>query len=173
MGRAEEDATDAALLEAGDFEKALARHLPALIARARAKVSSRPDADDVVQKAILRVFAEFREGRRWGGLPLRVVLHKRLDWTAKDHFAARRDEVGLPEGWDPPDDADPYADVEDRDYVEAVLADLPPREQQVARMRILEGMEPREIAERLGIEANAVHQALHRVRRRLGDVFDA
>jgi RNA polymerase sigma factor (sigma-70 family) len=163
---AESDAHDEALLRSGRFADALARHLPALRARARARLRPEDDPEDILQQVLLRVWREHASGREWRH-PFRVILHRRLDWTLKDHFAARRPETGFPDGLDPADERDPIGEVEDRHLVEGLIAALPRRDGQVARMRYLGDAEPRDIADALGMEPNAVHQSLHRARKRL------
>ncbi len=162
------DAHDERLLQEGRIGDALARYLPALHARAlaRLKPHQRDYADDVVQNAVLRVWREYDGGKRWDH-PFRVIVHRRLSWTLLDFFGGRPDEVQFPEDFDPKDLTDHVSDVEDRQYVEQIIAELPPREHEVARMRVIEDRTPAEIAELLGIESNAVHQALFRAWRRL------
>ena len=50
--------------------------------------------------------------------------------------------------------------------------DLPPREREVVDLRWRQGLEPKDIAETLGIEPNAVHQALHRALEKLRSTQD-
>ena len=56
---------------------------------------------------------------------------------------------------------DAYADWEADYDLAALFHDLPQRQRQVLDLRYRRGLTPAEIAAELGIEANAVHQALH------------
>ena len=164
------DAEDALLLERGDHETLIAAYKDVVVQRCL--VGTRDEAGyDVAQNVFLRLWQELRRGKRYT-VPYRVVVHKVVDWTLKEHFAGGRTELPLPEGWDPADPVDPYADVDDSD-LDALWADLPAGDRDVLDLRYMHGLEISEIATRLAKEPNAVHQALHRahakLRRMTGD----
>jgi RNA polymerase sigma factor (sigma-70 family) len=101
-------------------------------------------------------------------VPFRVVVHKVINWTVKEHFAGKPTHVPLPESWDPADPADAYGELIDADAVAAALDELPEgRTREVMELRYRELLEPEQIAERLGMKRNAVDQALHRGHTRL------
>ena len=64
---------------------------------------------------------------------------------------------------------DEFERIESNLDFDRLLADLPGRERQVAALRWQHGLEVPQIAEILGIETNAVHQALFRAHRKLSE----
>lgn len=147
-----------------------ARHYDDLMVRARARVG--PDeAGDVVHATLLRALRELRRGKTYP-VPFRAAVHQMLTWAMRDHWGERRDE-SLGDDWDVDDPAgeDAFADVVDRITLEGLLARLPEGDRRAMSMRYLDGREPSEIAEALGIARNAVDQALWRGRRALREAF--
>ena len=57
--------------------------------------------------------------------------------------------------------------------LETFVATLPPGDAEVARLWLLEGLEPDEIAERLGKKPNAVYQARSRITERLREWLES
>jgi DNA-directed RNA polymerase specialized sigma24 family protein len=146
------DALDDRCLAEGRLDEVLARHLPDLRDRARVRMRDAALADDVVQQALERVLREVR----------------RDAWAR----AGAGREVPLDPG-DGPDDDGGLGEVVARGWFDQAVAGLPDRDREVMRMRVAEGREPAEIAEALGITANAVHQAIHRGRRALREAWTA
>jgi RNA polymerase sigma-70 factor (ECF subfamily) len=163
------DAEDALLLEAGDHAALIAAYADVVVQRCL--VGTRDESGrDVAQNVFLRLWQELRRGKRYA-VPYRVVVHQVITWTLKEHFAGGRTELPLPEGWDPADPVDQYADVDDSD-LDALWSDLAEGDRRVLDLRYVEGLEVPEIAERLGKAPNAVHQALHRAHAKLRKLVD-
>ena len=157
---------DEALLASGDHARLLARYEPVIVQRCVAAMRGHPDAEDVAQDVKLRLWRELQAGKTYP-VPFKVVVHKVVGWTLKDHWAGRDTTVPLPEGWEPPAE-------DDRDgplIVREALAELPPREQEVWTLWI-DGLSPDQIAAELGITRNNVDQALHRGRLKLKEIVD-
>jgi RNA polymerase sigma factor (sigma-70 family) len=98
-----------------------------------------------------------------------VVVHKVVDWTVADH--RRGTPVGpLPEHWEPvaPDELDEALGNHD---LMSLFAELPARAREVLQLRYLLGLEIEEIAQRLGIQRNAVDAALHRGHEKLREAL--
>jgi RNA polymerase sigma factor (sigma-70 family) len=114
-------------------------------------------SEDVAQNVKLRLLREFHRGKRYGETPYRVVVHQVIGWTLSEYFDGRPTDVELPGDWSPDVSEQVDADL----YLEALFADLPPRQREVLELRYLSGLEHEEIATRLGITRNAVDQALH------------
>src|SRR5437870_1060132 len=150
---------DAQLLESGDHARLLARYEVVIHQRCVAALRGHPDADDVAQDVKLRLWRELQAGKRYGGLPYRVVVHQVIGWTLKDHWAGRDTTSPLPEEWlgDP---HNPIGELDDRYSVKALLGALPDRQRECWALR-LAGLEPDQIAAELGMKRNAVDQALH------------
>ena len=161
------DAEDARLLEAGEHETLLATYLDTIVGRCRARIHG-PEADDVAQNVVERLWAELQRGRRYT-VPYRVVVHKVIDWKLREHWgeapsAAPLDEI-------PDEELEQYArSVSDLDLA-AAFAQLPERQRQVAHLRYLTGLEHEQIATSLGINRNAVDQALHNAHRKLKELL--
>lgn len=158
------DEDDARLLADRDIPALLARYYPVILNRLRLRLPE-GEATEVAHRVLERLIREIEAGRSYS-VPYRVVVHKVVDWTLREYFAPPRDGA-LPEDWDGPDDDDPYGKVEDDLLLTALLADLPPRVREVMTLRYRDGLEIADIAERLGMERNAVDQALFRGRRAL------
>ena len=152
---------DDALLASGDHARLLARCEPVIVQRCVARLRGSLDAEDVAQDVKLRLWRELQAGKRYP-VPFRVVVHKVIQWTLKDHWAGRPTHVPLPEGWEPAWEDDPDGPI----IVREMLGDLPPREREVWTLTV-DGLDPEQIAARLGIERNAVDQALYRGRQKL------
>jgi DNA-directed RNA polymerase specialized sigma24 family protein len=164
------DAEDAKLLEDGDHVRLLAAYHDVVRQRCLVRVPG-DAAHDVAQDVYERLWSELQRGRRYT-VPYRVVVHNVVSWTIKEHFQGRPTDVPLPEGWDP---ASPEGDevVLPELDIGALLAQLPPGDATVCRLRYVHGKEIDEIATELGKERNAVDQALWRAHRRLRELIGA
>jgi RNA polymerase sigma factor (sigma-70 family) len=152
------DAEDQRLLEAGDHKLLLAGYFTPVRDRCFFRLGSREAGDEAAQRVFLRLLGELGKSKTYS-VPFRVVVWMVTEWTLRGfHHGGKESE--LPEGWDT---AGPDAFTEwESDYdLAALFAGLPRRQRQVLDLRYRNGLTPAEIAEHLGIEANAVHQALH------------
>jgi RNA polymerase sigma-70 factor, ECF subfamily len=163
------DAADAKLLATGEHAFLLAKHEPVIIGRCIARLCGHTDADDVAQDVKLRLWAELRAGKEYP-VPFRVVVHQVIGWTIADYFDGRPTDAPLPEGWDKGDPSDPHGELLDRDVVASMLDGLEGRTREVMELRYLERLEVDQISERLEMEPNAVHQALHRGHKKLREI---
>ncbi len=170
-GDAARDEEDVRLLEAGDFARLLAVYYPIILLRLRIRLSIE-EAEEVRQRVVAHLLGELRAGKVYEA-PFRVVVHQRTTWKLLDYFEERKrkqNEVELPE--DELEQArDEYRRVEADIDFGRLVTELPARERQVIEMRWRQGLDVPAIAELLGIEANAVHQALHRAHGRLRKSF--
>jgi hypothetical protein len=92
-----DDARDADLLADGRIERLLARYVLVILARCIHETKSSHDGQDVAQDVMFRLFREFHAGKRYPGIPYRVVVHQVTKWTLADFFAGRRTDVPLPD----------------------------------------------------------------------------
>ncbi len=95
-----------------------------------------------------------------------MIVHKVIDFTCAGWY-----EPGWGENeWieiDGPS-PDPTGDVDTRLDLETFVATLPPADAEVARLWLLDGLEPDQIAERSSARTpNAVYQARSRIAKRL------
>jgi RNA polymerase sigma factor (sigma-70 family) len=165
------DAEDALLLQNGDHAALLAAYQQMIFQRCRIRVRGEA-GEDVAQNVLERLLRELTRGKRYS-IPYRVVVHKIIDWTIREHFQGRPTDLALPEGWDVADEADPYRPLEDDQALEVLFAPLPEGARRVLELRYREGLELEEIAARLEIKRNAVDQALHRGHQRLRESIGA
>jgi RNA polymerase sigma-70 factor (ECF subfamily) len=159
------DAFDQEHLDAGRIEILLAKYRPIVAGRCRARLKGHPDAEDVAQDVFLRLVAEFHRGKRYGTLPYRVVVHQVIEWTLKDYFAGKPTTAPLPDDFG---EAAPDEELA-RFSLASVFAPLPDGDRIVLTLRYLDGLEPAQIAAKLGKQPNAVHQALYRGHKALLD----
>jgi RNA polymerase sigma factor (sigma-70 family) len=165
------DAEDALLLQNGDHAALIAAYREIVAQRCRIAVRS-DTANDVAQNVFERMLRELARGKRYS-VPYRVVVHKIVDWTVKEHFQGRPTDIALPEGWDVADETDPYRPLEEDQALEVLFADLPEGSRRVLELRYRDGLEIDEIAAQLELNRNAVDQALHRGHARLRESIGA
>ena len=154
------DREDSRYLADGNHAALLAKYAPVVHGRCAVRVRDRYAAEDVAQNVLLRLAGELRRGKDYGELPYRVVVGQVIGWTIKEHFTGADTTLPLPDTWQPvaPDELQA---VLERADLRAAFATLPERQREVAELRYLEGLDPEQIAERLGVSRNAVDQALH------------
>jgi RNA polymerase sigma factor (sigma-70 family) len=161
------DAEDKRLLAEGEHKLLLAGYFRPVREQCFVALRNQDAADEATQRVFLRLLGELRRGKTYC-VPFRVVVWKVTKWTLRSFYPAAKHDATLPEGWDP-DAPDAYAEWEDTYDLGLLLADLPPRQRQVLDLAYREGLAPAEIAERLGINRNAVDQALHNGHKRLAE----
>jgi RNA polymerase sigma factor (sigma-70 family) len=166
--RTARDDEDARLLAEGDHAALLAAYYPTILLRLRIRRLQLDEAEEVRQRVVEHLLRQLRSGKTFK-VPFRVVVHQRTTWELLDYYAERkRREAELPEE-QAGDSVDEFERIESNLDFDRLLADLPGRERQVAALRWQHGLEVPQIAEILGIETNAVHQALFRAHRKLSE----
>jgi DNA-directed RNA polymerase specialized sigma24 family protein len=80
---------DDSLLASGDHARLLAKYEPVIVARCVARLRGALDAEDVAQDVKLRLWRELQAGKTYR-VPYRVVVHKVIGWTLKEHWAYLR-----------------------------------------------------------------------------------
>lgn len=160
------DASDRDELAAGNIDALLAKYRPVILGRCIARLKGHPDAEDVAHDVYLRLLEEFHRGKRYGSVPYRVVVHQVIVWTLADYFGERRTDSPLPDdfGEGTSDDLSAF-------YLESIFDALPDGDRAVLTLRWIEGLEPADIARRLGKEPNAVYQSLHRGHKALREAW--
>src|SRR4051794_19100439 len=162
------DAEDKRLLEAGEYKLLLAGYFTPVRDRCFFRLGTRESGDEAAQQIFLRLWSELQAGKPYR-VPFRVVVWMVTEWTLKGFYSGRT-EVDLPEEWDA-EGPDAYAEWEADHDLAALFRDLPLRQRQVLDLRYRLGLTPAEIAVELGIEANAVHQALHNGHQKLKETL--
>ncbi len=157
----------------GRYEKALEGILAAY-------TRDRHLARDLVQDAVLRAFKNlhrYREEYRFStwffriGINLAITARRR---AAYDQRARDPDHRDGPAGRlvAPETPVEALLRREDIGLLRAALGRLPPRYQEVLRMRYVEGIECKEIARRMSATPNTVSIILFRAKQRLKDDLD-
>ena len=158
-----QDAEDQRLLEAGDYQQLVESYYAVIIKRCQARTRNDTDAWDIASEVVVRLLTELKAGKRYP-VPFRIVVHKVISWKIAEHFATPLVSADPPEQ---PVEEHGFDDVDQRHDLTALLSDLPPRERDVALLRILGGLEPDEIAGQLAVTRNNVDQAWHRAKQKL------
>jgi RNA polymerase sigma factor (sigma-70 family) len=158
------DAEDKRLLEAEEYARLVESYYGVIVKRCQARVHDDGAALDTAVEVVVRLLSELKRGKRYNA-PFRVVVHNVIGWKIAEHFGERPKEAELRDDV-AGESADPVDELFD---VSALLSDLPPREKEVASLRLVGSLSPPEIAERLGITRNNVDQAWHRAKRKLGE----
>ena len=166
-----DDARDADLLADGRIERLLARYELVILARCIRETKSVHDGQDVAQDVLFRLFREVHAGKRYEGIPYRVVVHQVTKWTLADFFAGRRTDVPLPDDLELREE-DPGDRVVSDLWLRELVAGLPEAERAACTLVYLEGLSPEQAAERLGTTRNNVDQRLFHARKRLRDLLD-
>lgn len=159
------DAEDNRLLETGEIDLLLAGWLETIRGRCIARMRG-PVGEDVAQAVSERLWRELKAGRhRDGRLPFRVIVHSVIGWVCNgwNEPGWYESEFLEPDRAAPDESDEVVIDV----TLEQFVATLPPGDGEVAALLYLEGLEPAEIAERLGKKPNALYQAISRNRARL------
>ena len=165
----DEDARDAHLLETGRIDRLLAKYHVVILGRCIARTSVH-DGQDVAQDVEFRLFREFQAGKRYPGVPYRVVVHNVIGWTLADFFAGRPTDVPLPEEWGSVE-ADFAGGLVDRMWLAELIEGLPPIEREACRLVYLDGVSPEQAAVELGTTRNNVDQRLFHARKRLKEMI--
>jgi RNA polymerase sigma factor (sigma-70 family) len=152
------DAEDERLLRTGEYKLLLAGSFTLVRDRCFFRLGTREAGDEAAQRVFLRLWSELGSGKTYS-VPFRVVVWMVTEWTLGG-FHAGQQNAELPENWDVAG-PDAYAEWESDFDLAALFSGLPQRQRQVLDLRYRLGLTPTEIADQLGIQANAVHQALH------------
>ncbi|MBA0125496.1 sigma-70 family RNA polymerase sigma factor [Haloechinothrix sp. YIM 98757] len=137
-------------------------------------------ASDTAQDALLAAWEgidRLDTPAAFGGWILRIARNRALDRLDKERRAVpTADEGALEPGPESNTLADPEAELtraQQHDLVWAASAALGERDASLLDLHLRHGMEPNELAAELGVAPNAAHQALFRMRKRLGGAVRA
>jgi RNA polymerase sigma factor (sigma-70 family) len=170
LSASQSDHDDADLLADGRIEHLLAKYEPVIVARCIKATKNVHDGHDVAQDVMFRLFREFEAGKRYVGIPYRVVVHQVTKWTLADFFAGRRTDSPLPDdlelGMDDPGDR-----VVSELWLRKVVDQLPEVERAACTLVYLEGLSPEQAAGRLGTTRNNVDQRLFHARKHLRELM--
>jgi RNA polymerase sigma-70 factor (ECF subfamily) len=163
------DAYRAFRREQADFEALFRAHYAEIVRYLAARLGSRDDALDLASE----VFAEaWRRvpGLQWRGRPVRAWLYRVAGNMAADELKRRsRSVAGIAEGAV----RDAADDVPDRIALARALRTLPPEQQLVVHLRLVEGLPFAEVAPVLNRSVGACQMLLLRAGRALRSALEA
>ncbi len=172
------DAQLVAAAQGGDkaaFETLLTRHRPMLLALCRRAVGNEGFAEDAAQEAMLLAMLNLdrlRRADRFGpwltGIGLNVC-HRWRRQRSRDAWSWDAMLGGvIAEPVDPSPSPEDRAEADElRDWVQRVVAELPPGQRAAVVLHYLMGLPQAETASLLGIEVRAVKMRLHKARANL------
>ena len=151
-----------------EFEIFVERTRPKLLAIAHQYLGAVADAEDVVQEALLKLYAMRQRLDTYHSVDaLAVVVVKRLALNVL-RYEQRHHETTLDErvtSYEEPPSEERYIEL-----LRAIDA-LPDKQQMILRMKHMEGMDIAEIAELAGMSHDAIYQNLSRARRAILEQF--
>lgn len=150
------------------------RLTPRAFAQALRMLSSRAEAEDVAQDAMIRLWRQAPQWRQ-DGARVTTWLYRVVANLATDRLRLRRRSVGIDEIAEPKDLAPTVtAMLQDRARLSALsqaLATLPDRQAQAVALRHLEGLSNPEIAAVMEIGVEAVESLTARGKRALAGIL--
>lgn len=150
------------------FATLVERYLQSALAIARARLLNPIDADDAVQEAFLRAFAQLRtlrEPAKFGPWLLTIVRHEAARFVVRRKSTLGADATVAPEAATTPDPSQQEVHALLRSRIEQ----LPESAREVLLLHYFAGRSTREIAELLGLRQAAVLKRLQRAREALAE----
>jgi RNA polymerase sigma-70 factor, ECF subfamily len=153
------------------FQRLVDEHLDRAYGLARAILRDSTEAEDATHDAFVRAWRgwpSLRDPARFQAWFDRIVINTCRTRMRRQHRRPTdiSDEIVIASG-------DPFGHTEDRDMIEAAIADLSPDHRIVVALRFYRDLPIEAIAARLGIPAGTVRSRLHYALRQLHDAIDA
>lgn len=158
------------------FAEEVKPHEPALRAFLHRKFPTMNDVDDVVQESFLKTFLAWQKGRLSSvrGFLFTVAGNATVSFFRKQKFISGTPVSELPALSVLEDDTDVHETVcnrEELDLVAEAIASLPGRCREIAILRLLRGLDCRDIAADLGISEQTVRVQLARAMKKCSHYF--
>jgi hypothetical protein len=132
------DTEDRRLLEAGELDVLLEAYYGIILRRCRARIWN-DTAVEVAAEIVIRVLSKLRAGVA-DAVPFRVAVHHVTSEKIAEHLGR-------------------HARVATLYDMQQLLGDLPQPARDVAELRLCDGAEPSELAERLGLDRHVCAEA--------------
>lgn len=154
------------------FRRVYAANFEAMLAYAMRRVEQPEDASDVVAETFLVAWRRSRDLPPDNEITLWLYGVARRVLSNHHRGGARRDRLGerLRQRITSLIAVDPGHEVPQRLAVRSALARLPETDREVLMLTVWEGLQPREVAEVVGLSAGAVRTRLSRARARLREL---
>jgi RNA polymerase sigma-70 factor, ECF subfamily len=154
---------------AAAFSRLLDRSMDRLLRLAAVILCDRVEAEDALADAALRAWqhvSSLRDPAKFDAWFSRILVN-----VCRDRLRQCRPTSTL--AWDPPVDADAFAESVERTALVDALATLTPEHRAVIALHYLEGLTVDQIAARLGARAGTVKSRLHYGLAELRAAYDA
>lgn len=166
---------------AGDiprFEVLMRRHNTAVHRAVRGVLPVEADVEEVMQEAYLAVYRNLGKFERRASFRtwlIRIAVHTALARARRAKIAPEvHDERAFDGFADPAPSADRLADASQaREVLEAEIDRLPPAFRLVFVLREVEGLDPADVSDMLGVSPETVRTRHHRARERLRTALEA
>ena len=158
-------------MERVEFENIVKQIRPLLKNKAQSILQDDDVADDVVQDALLKLWAMRNDLDAYKSVEgLAIVITQRL---ALDVLKLRRCDTYCGEELSEYEESpfDEYVRKESEKRVDVILSKLPDRQSAILRMKHVDCLETKEIAKILGITESAVRITLMRARNKVKELF--
>ncbi len=152
------------------FGMLMRRHMAAMVMTAQRLMSSRTEADDVVQEAFLRLWMHAGRWNEHGTAQFKTWLRRIVTNLCMDRLR-RRAWLPWEAAGDPEDEnADSFASTADKKSAEIIrrcIAELPLKQKCAVQLYYVEGLVGHDVAETMSISIGALESLLLRARRRM------
>lgn len=160
-------------MDISEYKKTVIALRPTLLSIAKRIVRNEQDAEDIVQEVCLRMWHLRHDlGKYKNTEAYCVVMTKN---SCIDKIRGQRvfsDENALTTKTDDKQLPDQLLEEKENSLlIRQIIQKLPPLQQQIVRLKDIEGYETEEIAETLGIAAEAVRNNLSRARKRVREMY--
>jgi RNA polymerase sigma-70 factor (ECF subfamily) len=169
------DETLIARIAAGDrraFDVFVRRHGDFLFATAVRMMRTRPDAEDVVQETLLRIWQKAATWSPDGGASVRTWTYRIAYNLCIDMLRRRRPGTILPETLAAPEQTDRSIQERERArHVAAALRELPERQRAALVLCHYQGLSNGEAADVMGTSVKSIESLLIRARRQMRTIL--
>lgn len=163
------DAEDKRLLESGDHKTLLAGYFDQIVGRCTLRLRNEDAGNEAAQVVLLRLWKELCAGKKYV-VPYRVVVWQVTNYVLAGFYAGTKPDAELPEEVDELG-SDEYEAWAEHNDLERLFERLPGGQRAVCELLYLDGLDHAQIAERLGIERNAVDQRLSNAHKKLRELL--
>lgn len=157
-----------------EFLNAYDSYADALFRHCVFRVHDRERAKDLVQDTFTKTWDHIASGGTIENM--RAFLYRTMKNLIIDSYRKKTTdslEMLLDDGFEPEaGEATPITGAEAREAI-ATFAQLPEEDREVLLLRFVEGWEPREIAEELGLSSNVVSVRINRAIKKVRDILHA
>ncbi len=156
-----------------DFGQVYKENVESVYRYVYARVGNRSDAEDITSQTFfeaLEKWPSYRDEGRTGAWLFAIARHHVADFYRRRKPTVPLEKVD-PAQDDPPAPLEEIEREDEREKIRKLIMELPDREQELLRLRFAAGLKYREMAELLGRSEASVKMAVHRIVKRLAQVW--